>query len=232
MKSPLPSLLLVSSIVFAPFAAVAQTAPTASVAKEPALTPAQINQGFKSGLTTIVNQALTPTAIKVPAPKLFAEAEAPLVKANKAAIYQRFNAALTETVNKTTPRAAELIKNAVKDLKIEDATPLLSGSSDAGTQFLRKAVQASVREALLPIIKQAATGAGLAVKAREVFSTLDAAGVKGGAKAISDLEEHVYKQVIDQSFKQIAQREAAVRAQPDLLTGNALGQKVFALAKK
>ncbi|HEY9250308.1 MAG TPA: DUF4197 family protein, partial [Rariglobus sp.] len=54
----------------------------------------------------------------------------------------------------------------------------------------------------------------------------------GGGKAAADLDGYVCDQVIAQSFALMAKQEAAVRANPALLTNSPLAQKVFALFKK
>ncbi len=232
MKSPLRPLLFVSAVVFAPLALVAQTSPAAPATTVPALSPQQLNEGFRTGFNTIVTQALVPGAIKVSTPPLLANSGPILAKANKTEVLTDFNSALSETVGKVVPKAVDLIKTALKDVKIEDAKILLSGAPDAGTQFLRKAVGASVREALLPLVKQTTAATDLVAKAKTVLETMEPRGVKGGTRMIADLEDYVCNQVIAQSFKLIAQKEAAVRANPALLTGNVLAQKVFALYKK
>lgn len=233
MKSPIPAFLLVATVAISSPALFAQASTSSASADKPALSPAQFNEGFKSGFVMIVNQALTPANIKVAPPKLIADSSAALEKMGKGAVTTRFNAALAETVSKGATRAAELLKNAARDLKIEDGNALISGTRDEGTKFFRKAaVTPAFREALMSTIKQAANGAGLATKARELLNTLEPAGVRGGARAISDLEDHIYKQVLEQSLRQITQREVAVRADPSQLKGNALAQKVFEQAKK
>ncbi|MDF3056848.1 MAG: hypothetical protein K0R17_1063 [Rariglobus sp.] len=224
--------LLVSTVVFAPLATIAQTSPAAPAATQPALSTAQMNEGLKTGLNFIVTQALVPGSIKVPPSPSLAKAGESLKKLNKEGVYEPFNRAFADTVAKVTPKAFELIKNALKDVKIEDAKTVLAGGPDAGTKFLQKAIGSSVNDALLPIVRQSITATGLTVKGREVFDEIEPQGVKGSARAISDFDYYICKQVIAQSFKLIAAQEAAVRANPALMKTNALAQKVFTEFKK
>lgn len=236
MKSPIRSLFFTLSAAFAPFTAHAQPSPVApAAAPTPALTSAQLNEGLKSGFTLIVSQALVPTSIKVPTPKVVTKAGAALAKNGKEAMLADFNKALAEVVAKSAPKAVDLIKNSTKDLKVTDAQALLTGPSDGCTTLFRKTVKDSVRDGLLQVVKQASTGAGLVAKARTLLTESHPQGlnaVDGGARTLVDMEDSVCNQIIDQCFKLIAQKEATVRANPSLLTGNALAQKVFEAYKK
>ena len=232
MKSPIGPLLFV--LAFAPFVVVAQTVPAAP-AKAPALQPWQLNDGLKSGLNAIVTQALVAGAIKVPTPRALEKTEPNLVKAKKESVLADFNKALADTTARVAAKSGDQIKNAVKDVKIEDATVLLSGAPDACTTFVRKTMGSDLRDAILVVVKQAASSTGLVAKARDVFNASNprgAMGVDGGTHTLVEMNDYVCNQVLAQSFKLIAQKEAAVRANPSLLTGNALAQKVFEAYKK
>ena len=234
MKYPIVPLLFIVAIAFAPLAVVAQTTPSTPV-KPPALSPQQLNDGLKAGLTAIISQALVADAIKVEMPTVLAKAEPGLVKNNKGALVTDFTKALAETMSKVTPKAFDLIKSAMRDVKVENAPVLLSGGPDAGTQFLRKAAGSSLRMSVLSAVKQATSGSGLVTKARTALAATNPYGVNGvdnGARMLVTLEDYICDQVINQSFKLITEKEAIVRANPALLTGNALAKKVFETCKK
>ncbi len=198
----------------------------------PALSVTQLNEAIRSGLNTIVTQAFASGELKVALPSLLKKAQADLVKEKKDASLIAFNKAMEETVSKLRPQAADLLNKAIRDLKFDDPKAILSDSPDGCTDFLRKNVESSVREALLPLVKKATAATDLATKAKAVLNTMNPNGVKGGAMMIVGLDDHVCKQVIAESFKLIAQKEKAVRANPALLTGNTLAQKAFTEYKK
>lgn len=200
--------------------------------KQPVLSAQQISEGFRSGLGVIVAQALVPDAVSIKQPSLITKSRTTLVKEGKEGVLADFEKAFEQTVSKAAPEAAELIKKELKDVKIPDAAALLSGASNAGSEFLRKAVTSSVRQDLMPLVKKASGDTNLVTKARAVVNAIDERGVKGSAMMITTLEDHVCKQVIEASFKLIATREAAVRANPELLGNNPLPKKVFTQFKK
>jgi hypothetical protein len=225
MKKLLPLLLLALAALFTPLASIAQTPP-------PVLSDTQLAEGLRSGFGTIITQTLTAGSIKVPAPKLMDEAEGLLVKANKADLSKRFNTALNDTVTRLTPKIAEALRASLKDLKFEDVNALLSGSSKAGTQFFQKSVQSSLRDTLLPVIRREIATANLTTSAKAMLDAAYPGGVKGATTAIGNLDYHIRDRAIAEAFKLIGEREAAVRKNPGLLTGNTLAQKVFATAAK
>jgi len=232
MKSLLRPLLLGSALAFvvAPPGLHAETKPAVTL---PALSATQLNEGFKSGLGTIISQALNSgTAVTVESPKALAKVETALAKVNKTEASAGFSSALSETVAKVAPQAATLLQGSLASLKIDDAKSLLAGGSTAGTDFLKKAVAPTLREQLLPLVKQATASTALGAKAKDMLGAVGPLAGLGGKSAITDLDAYVCDQVIEQSFALVGKQEAAVRANPALLTGSPLAQKVFALFKK
>lgn len=197
------------------------------------LSVAQLSEGLKSGLGSILEQALSGgESIEVQAPSALSRIQAALSKSGKTESAASFSDALAGAVAKVSPEAADLMQSALKDVKIEDAQAVLSGGPDAGTQYFKKNAGPALREKLLPLVKQATASSGLAASAKEMLGAAGPLAALGGNKAIADLDGYVTDQVLDQSFALMAKQEAAVRANPSLLTGSPLAQKVFALFKK
>ncbi|CAM2912211.1 DUF4197 family protein [Rariglobus hedericola] len=226
MKSPL---LLASIIFFAPLALVAETKPAATQTVIPA---AQLTEGLKSGLGAIISQALGEGKLSVTPPPALAKLQTALSKTDKAETASGFSDALAATVAKLSPQMSSLLQTSVKDLSVADASSVLGGGTDAATQFLKKSAAPALREKLLPLVKQATASTGLATKAKDMLALAGPLAGFGGSKAVSDLDGYVCDQVIAQSFALMSKQEAAVRANPALLSSNPLAQKAFALFKK
>lgn len=192
----------------------------------------QLSSGLKSGLGTIITQALAGGQLDIGAPGALSKIETALTKAGKGEAASGFSTALSEAAAKVAPQATALIQTALKDVKIEDAKALLSGGPDAATQFLKKHAGAPLREKLLPLVKQATASSDLAGKAKAMLAAAGPLAGFGGGKAVADLDGYVTDQVLEKSFALMAKEEAAVRANPALLKDNPLAQKVFALFKK
>lgn len=233
MKSPL---LLVSALLLAPLVlsgAEPATAPTATPsAAAAALSPAQLTEGLRTGLGSIISQALSEGNLSVAAPSALAKVQAALGKTGNAETAKSFSDALSAAVTALAPQVSGLMQSSATGLKIEDPKAVLAGSSDAATQLLKKSAGPALREKLLPLVKQATASSGLATKAKDMLALAGPFASLGGGKAVSDLDGYVCDQVIAQGFALMAKKEAEVRANPSLLTNNALAQKVFAAFKK
>ncbi len=229
MKSYIRPVLLGSALLFAPVVLNAETTPAPAVAG--AFSVQQLADGLKAGLGSILTQSLAGNAVTVTPPPALAKIQAALGKTDKGATASGFGDAFKAVVAQVAPQAGGLFQGALKDAKIEDAQAVLSGGSDAGTRFLQNAVGPAVREKLLPLVKQATASSGLAAKAKDMLALAGPLAGLGGNKAMNDLDGYLTDQVLAQSFALIAKQEAAVRANPSLITGSPLAQKVFAQFK-
>jgi hypothetical protein len=230
MKILIRSVLLGLAMLIAPIALRAEVAPAA--AAPATFSSQQLADGLKSGLGTIIAQALNQGNLNVTAPSALAKVETVLGKTDGPDKTAGFSEAFSAVVAQVAPQASSLLQATVKDLKVDDAKPMLAGGSDAATQYLKKAIGPAVREKLLPLVKQATASSGLAAKARDMLAAAGPLAGFGGGKAVSDLDGYLCDQVIAQSFALIGKQEAAVRANPALLTNSPLAQQVFALFKK
>ena len=233
MKSPL---ILASVLFLAPLASFAAEPAAPAVAPSAAasaFSPAQLTEGLKTGLGSIISQALSEGKLTVAAPSALAKLQTALGKSGNGETATNFSDALSAAVKSLTPQVSGLMQSSASDLKVTDASSLLSGAPDAATQLLKKTAGPALREKLLPLVKQATASSGLAAKAKDMLALAGPlASFGGGSKAAADLDGYVCDQVIAQGFALVAKEEAAVRANPSLLTSNPLAQKVFAAFKK
>ena len=208
------------------------SAQTATPAKKPAFTDAQLTEGLRSGLTTISNQVLVAGAIKVPTPSLFTKSKAKLETAGKTDTLVQFENALGSVVKKLEPKVADEIRKALKTAKFNEPQKLLEGGGKTATESFRKASMSALNDAVLPIIRREISDADLTGKCRAVVAVVDPLNVASGNSITVDLDYFIRRQMLDQSFALIAKQEAAVRATPSLLKGNSTAQLVFEAYKK
>lgn len=225
MKPLIPLLLAAVAAVFSPLVSTAQT-------PAPTFTDAQLIEGIKSGLGLMVTQTVVQDSLKPGSPTLLAKASEELTKANKADTVKRYDAAMADVVRRLTPQVADALRNSLKNMKVEDPKALLGGSSRALTQAWQQSSRSAVREAFLPAVRKEITSADLKGKAKAMLDAAYPAGVKGATTAVENLDYHLRDRLTDEAFKLLATKEAQVRANPDLLKGNALAQKIFAAYKK
>jgi len=217
-------------MVIAPVALSAETSLVSSLLS--GLSSSQMAEGLKSGLGSALEGALgkltQPDALQVSPPSALAKLEAATGNAGAAG---SLSSTLSAVAAKVAPQTADFLRDAFKDVKIEDAKAVLSGGADAGTQYLRKTMGPAVREKLLPVVKEAMASAGVADKAKSLLASAGPFAALAGGKSLSDIDGYVCDQVMDKSFQLMAKEEAAIRANPALLK-NPLAEKVFSLIKK
>lgn len=244
MKSLLRFALVGSVICVSPLALTATTpvvpaatpvVPPAPVA--PAVAPTgfsaqQLSDGLKAGLGSMISQALGSGTMTVTPPPALAKIQAAVSKSGNASAGDGFSSALSAAVAQVSPQVADLLKNNLSVIKPEDSQGVLAGGADAATQYLQKAVGPTMREKLLPLVKQAMASSGTATKAKEMFAAAGPFAGLAGNKALGDLDGYVCDQLLSQSFALIGKQEAAVRANPALLSSSPTAQKIFSYFQK
>ncbi|MBI5692754.1 MAG: DUF4197 family protein [Verrucomicrobia bacterium] len=231
--------LLLPSLLTLPAALSAADAPKPAAIdaalSSAGLTSAQLLEGLKSGLGTLVQVAGTelakPGAVQVAAPSSVAKLESTLRRLNQSGAFDTFKASLNAAAASVAPQTTEVLKAAVGPLTLADAQSLVGGPPDAATRLLRKSADAALRTKLMPLVAQAIAANGTAAKAKEMAAKAGPMAAMMGVPSAADLETHLYSQVLDVSFGYLAKQEAAFRANPAQFK-NALAAKVFSLGKK
>ena len=122
------------------------------------------------------------------------------------------------------PEAKNLLVGAVKKMTVEDAKSILTGSSDAATQYFRKNTEVALTGKFKPIIGKAMQK----VKLAEKYDQFAGRGAKFGLVEERDarLDDYITRKAMDGLFLMMAEQEKAIRANPLEATGN-LARKVF-----
>ena len=180
----------------------------------------------------MISQALGSGTLTVNPPPALAKIQAALSKTGNAAAGAGFEEALKAAVAQVSPQVAALLKSDLSAIKPSDAQGLLAGGPDAATQYLQKAAGPALREKLLPLVQQATASSSVAAKAKEMLALAGPFAGIAGNKAVKDIDGYLCDQVLAQSFALVGKQEAAIRANPALLTSSPLAQKIFAAFKK
>jgi hypothetical protein len=87
--------------------------PPAPAAK-PAFTEAQLQDGLRSGLTTLATQAIKAGSIKVPVPSFMAKLRTELTTLKKADVLDRFEFSLAAATRRLEPKVLDEIRKAIR----------------------------------------------------------------------------------------------------------------------
>jgi hypothetical protein len=227
--------LVLACVLPARAADPAKPAATDAALKAAGLSSAQLLDGLKNGLGTLVAVAgaelVKPGALQIAAPTSMAKLESTLKRLNQGGAFDSFKASLQQAAVAVAPQTTAVLKSAVGPLTLADAQSLVGGPPDAATKLLRKSAEATLRSQLMPAVQQAIAANGTAAKAKELAAKAGPMAAMMGVPGAADLEGHVLNQVLDASFGFLAKQEAAFRANPAQFK-NAVAAKVFALGQK
>ncbi len=126
------------------------------------------------------------------------------------------------------PEAKDLLIGAVRNMSIEDATGILTGGSDAATQYFRSKTEGQIAARFRPIVEKAMKKVKLAEKYDEFAGKGARLGLIDSKSA--SLEDYVTGKAIDGLFLVMAEEEQAIRSDPLKATG-ALARKVFSAVR-
>ena len=122
------------------------------------------------------------------------------------------------------PESKVLLKQALKQMSVEDAKRILTGGDDAATQYFKQATSIPLKAKFAPII-------GRTTEKVKLGQTYDALAKKGVALGLlkpedATLQSYVTDKTLDGLFLMMADEERAIRKDP-LGQASSLLKKVF-----
>jgi hypothetical protein len=263
MKNKLQLLVIISTVAFSPALAPAgffdqlksivtttnQTG-TAAALTGAALSQDQLVGGLKEALGKGVEHAvaslghyggfLTNLNVKIPLPEKLQTIEKGLRLAGQNQLADDFVGSMNHAAEQAVPQAAEVFGDSIKQMSITDARNILSGPSDAATQFFRRTTQTNLFARFHPIVAKATDSVGVTAKYKQMMGKVTAAntlgGLFGGNATVAkfdtgDIDNYVTDKAMDGLFKMVAEEEKNIRANPVARTTDLL-QKVFGTTAK
>ncbi|WP_207261856.1 DUF4197 domain-containing protein [Desulfovibrio sp. Huiquan2017] len=127
---------------------------------------------------------------------------------------------LNSAAEAAVPAVGQLFQKTIKTMEFANPSGLLSGKSDAVTNYFEKSTRPSLADGAAPLIRAALekTGAGNAVNAVKQLSSLTGTAF--------DPVDYLTNKTLDSMFLYMAQTEQDVRS-GDIATASELLQKVF-----
>ena len=137
--------------------------------------------------------------------------------------------AMNRAAEYAIPETKTLLVGAVKNMSVQDAKGILSGSDTSATEYFRKTTRDQLTQKLLPIVTKATAHVGLA----EQYNNFASQGVQLGlvdAKQ-AKIENYVTQKTLDGLFLMMAEQEKAIRNDP-IGSATGMARKVFRLLEK
>lgn len=203
-----------------------------------------LKQALSNGLQHAIGQLghdggfLTNLNVKIPMPEKLHMVEKTLRSLKQDKLADDFVTTMNHAAEQAVPEAASVFANAVSQMTIEDAKGILTGPTNAATQFFRRTTQTTLFARFHPIVQKATAATGVTAAYKKM--TAAATGSTGtfgntlgnlmGSDAL-DVDTYVTNKALDGLFKMVAEEEAKIRANPAARTTDLL-QKVFGAAQK
>ena len=212
-----------------------------------ALSQDQMIGGLKEALGKGVEQAigqlghdggfLTNLSVKIPMPEKLRAVEKTLRTLKQDKLADDFVNTMNRAAEQAVPEAAGVFRDAIKSMSIDDAKSILTGSTNAATEYFRKTTETNLFERFLPVVKKATDATGVTAAYKKVIEKGSTAGSFGSFgnslfKTDSlDVDSYVTTKALDGLFKMVAQEEKRIRENPVARTTD-LMQKVFGAVGK
>ncbi len=137
--------------------------------------------------------------------------------------------AMNRAAEQAVPEARTLIEGAIRNMSMQDARSILTGSNTAATEYFRKATSTQLTQRFLPIVTKATQSVGLAEKYNQLADKGKALGLVSAEQ--SRIENYVTQKTLDGLFLMIAEQEKAIRADP-IGTATGVARTVFGMLLK
>src|SRR5277367_5428988 len=199
-----------------------------------AVSNADASAGLKKALDQGVDRAvgtlgvtdgfLKNPQVKIDLPPKLAKAEGMMRMLGVGDQLDQLVTSMNRAAEAAVPASKPLLKQALKEMSLDDAKRILTGGDDAATQYFKRSTYAPLKVQFTPIVTRATEK----VKLTETYDALAKKAVAFGVLKPEDatLESYVTDKTLDGLFLMMAEEERAIRKNP-LGQASTLLKKVF-----
>jgi hypothetical protein len=198
------------------------------------LSNADASAGLKKALDQGIDRAvgklgvadgfLKNPAVKIDLPPKLAKAENMMRMLGAGDQLDQLVTSMNRAAEAAVPESKVLLKQALKQMSLEDAKRILTGGDDAATQYFKQATYTPLKAKFAPIVSQATEK----VKLGQTYDAVAKKAVALGVLKPEDatLQSYVTDKALDGLFLMMAEEEHAIRKDP-LGQASSLLKKVF-----
>jgi hypothetical protein len=185
-----------------------------------------LDQGIDAavGKLGVTDGFLKNPQVKIDLPPKFAKAESMMRMLGVGDQLDQLVTSMNRAAEAAVPESKVLLKQALKQMSVEDAKRILTGGDDAATQYFRQATYAPLKAKFSPIISRETAK----VKLGETYDGVAKKAVALGVLKPEDasLQSYVTDKTLDGLFQMMAQEERTIRKDP-MGQASSLLKKVF-----
>lgn len=174
------------------------------------------------------NGFLGDNKVRIPLPENLQKIDGMLRKFGMGKYADDLTTSMNRAAEAAVPEAKSLLVGAIKKMSVTDARDIITGPSDAATQYFRKNTEAALASKFQPIIARSMAK----VKLAEKYDQFAGKGVELGLVDAKDanLKDYITRKAMDGLFVMMSEQEKNIRANPLQATGD-LTKKIFSAIK-
>jgi hypothetical protein len=165
-------------------------------------------------------------AIRIPLPAPVQKVEAPLKAVGASGMLDDLQLKMNRAAEQSAPKALGIFTDAASKMTITDARSILSGPSDAATQYFRRTTSTQLTTAFRPVVDKALSSVGAVQAFQSVESRAASLPMAGNSLSGFNLTDFTVGKALDGLFHYLAVQEQAIRTNPAARTTDLL-KKVF-----
>jgi hypothetical protein len=185
-----------------------------------------LDQGINSavGKLEVTDGFLKNPEVRIDLPPKLAKAESMMRMLGIGNQLDELVTSMNRAAEAAVPESKPLLKQALREMTLEDAKRILTSGNDAATQYFKQTTYSPLKLKFAPIIARATAK----VKLTETYDALAKKAVTLGVLKPEDatLESYVTDKTLDGLFLMMAEEERAIRKDP-LGQASSLLEKVF-----
>jgi hypothetical protein len=168
--------------------------------------------------------------VKIPMPETLKKVDRTLRTLRQDKLADEFITTMNRAAEKAVPEAAAVLGDSIKQMTLTDAKAILTGATNAATQYFRRTSETNLYERFHPIVMKATEQTGVTSAYKQMMDKASFASSLLGPDA-GDIDAYVTHKALDGLFVKIAAEEQRIRENPAARTTDLL-QKVFGAFQK
>lgn len=201
------------------------------------LSQGEIGSGLKEALSVASRRVVDRTgkldgyngdpAIRIPLPGPLQKLEGALKTVGASGMLSDLQLKMNRAAEQAAPKALDIFRNAISKMSISDARSILSGPSDAATQYFKRETSGHLTTAFKPIVDRSLSDVGAVQSFKAVQGRASGIPLAGQEVQSMNLTDYTVQKALDGLFHYLGTEEAAIRTNPAARTTDLL-KKVFA----
>ncbi|MDJ0880800.1 MAG: DUF4197 domain-containing protein [Gammaproteobacteria bacterium] len=161
--------------------------------------------------------------VRIPMPESLQSVEKILRKVGQDKYADEFEMTMNSAAEQAVPLTLNVLKEAIKQMTVEDARAILDGETDAATQYLKRVGSDDLRRQISPIVQDATAKTGVTKVYKTMYDKMGFAGEYINLEDY-DVDRYVTDKTMEGLFVKIAEEEKKIRENPQERTTELLKQ--------